>query len=392
MWNRNGHAGVQTDVRIVRLAACLAVALGMQAQVEVVRPEFKAYQIAPDGGWLWPGEMATIYGKDLGPEELCVRAAGPFHPEGGNTSEELEEVARILPIQLCGVRVLIDEEPAPLIYVYRSQINFVVPASRSRGEKVMLRVVRTGVSSIPVSLKYGPDRMSLVQQQATYTGMPVWVRLYNVSEGKQPVELPLGLSLIWSSEKCPHIEVKYQGAPLPELKMENPPRSIRFSGNICSSPPVPDRQSLAGRIPLHLRYRMDRPGTYFARYVPGSGMFGMKVKTAETQWTPVAVKPGTTEQRRKWLHEQAASAPKDRETLLYDFLPSIFGYGDAPTLQIALPYLYDRDASVSAATASYLRDYYPTAALTEALHGIEQRRGANGTVDQLLRDIGAKPL
>ena len=389
-WNRPRHAGVQLDVRILRSAVWLAVALGVQAQDGVVRPEFTAYQIGPTRGWLWPGRMFTIYGKNLGPEQSCVRNAGPFLPDGPNTPEQLAEVERVLPIQLCGVRVLLDEEPVPLIYVSVGQINFVVPGSRQFGEKVVIRVVRTGASSIPVSLKFGPDRMWLSQEQATYTGMPVWVRLYNVADGRRPVEIPFGISL-WTNAMCPHIEVKFNDAPLPELTIKSPPRQIAYSGNPCPSPQVPDRQTLAGRIPLHLRYRMDRPGTYFARYVPGSGFFGTKPTTAETQWTTVEVKPGTEEQRRKWLLAQAAAAPTDREGLLYDFLPSIFGYGDSVTLPIALKYLYHPDESVSATTTGYLRDYYAASELIPALHRIEQQRGANRNVDRLLRDLGEKP-
>ena len=363
----------------------------MQAQDGVVRPEFTARQIAPTGGWLWPGRMFTIYGKNLGPEQSCVRNAGPFLPDGPNTPEQLAEVERVLPIQLCGVRVLLDDEPAPLIYVSVGQINFVVPGSRQFGEKAIIRVVRTGASSIPVSLKFGPDRMSLYQEEAAYAGMPVWVRLYNVSDGRRPVELPFGIPLMWPSAKCPHIEVKFNDAPLPELTIKIPPRQLAYSGPACPSPQVPDRQTLAGRIPLHLRYRMDRPGTYFARYEPGSGFSGTKPTTAETQWTTVEVKPGTAEQRRKWLLAQAASAPTDREGLLYDFLPSIFGYGDSAALDIALRYLYHPDEWVSAATAGYLRDYYAASELIPALHRIEQQRGTNRNVDRLLSDLGEKP-
>jgi hypothetical protein len=156
--------------------------------------------------------------------------------------------------------------------------------------------------------------------------MPVWVRLYRLAESKIPVELPFGIPLFWSAE-CPHIEVKLNGILLPELKPMNPRRRIAYSGPPCPSPLVPDRQSLAGRIPLHLRYRMESPGVYFARYVPGSGLPGSTPTTAATDWTPIELKAGTPEQRQKWLAETTKSMPVDRETIVYDFFPSIFGYG-----------------------------------------------------------------
>jgi len=333
--------------------------------------------------------MFSIYGKDLGPALPCVRNAGPFSPDGPNSPEQLANVERTLPVDLCGVQVLIDEEPAPLIYVHQSQINFVVRGSRSFGNRVMLRVVHDGVSSIPIAVKCGPERMWLYQEQPAYTGMPVWLRLYLLSESRTPVELPFRVGVLWSTE-CPHIEVKYNGVLLPVLQPENPPRVIKYSGPPCPAPPVPDRQSLAGRIPLHLRYRMDRPGTYFARYVPGSAFPGFGPTTAGTQWTPVELKAGSNEQRRKWLIEKRRSAPTDPEGLLYDFLPSVFGYGDSEALQIGLEYLYNPDASVGSSTAGYLRDYYSASALIPTLEKVERQRGKSKIVERLLGDIGAK--
>ena len=264
-WER----GVQLVMWSSATVACLIVALAVSAQVTPVRPQFTANQVGPTVGWLWPGRMFSIYGKNLGPVDSCVRNAGRFSPDGPNSSEEMEQVERALPAGLCGVEVLINEEPVPLIYVQADQINFVVPGSRAFGSKVVLQVVHAGVRSIPVSLKFGPDQMWLYQERVTSTGLPVWVRLYNVSEGKLPAEIPFAVFMFGGSATCPHIEVQYNGMPVPELRMKNPFQRIRYSGPVCPSPQVPDRQSLAGRIPLHLRFRMDQAGIYLARYVSG---------------------------------------------------------------------------------------------------------------------------
>jgi hypothetical protein len=375
-----------------RTLASVAIPLILQAQNAVPRPEFTAYQIGPTRGWLWPGQMFSIYGKNLGPAESCVRDAGDFRPEGHNPPEKLAQVERVLPTQLCGVQLLIDEEPVPLIYVHEKQINFVVPGSRPFRDRVVLRVVSGGVTSLPISVKFGPEHMWLYQEQAASTGMPVWVRLYNVSEGKRPVELPFGIAVLFPSSQCPHIEVKFDGVLLPENQMKNPPRGIVYSGRPCPGPPVPDRQSLAGRIPLHLRYRMDRAGTYFARYVPGRDVLGANPTTGETDWIPVVVNPGTEEQRRRWLFAQAKAAPTDHEQLLYDFLPSIFGYGDSETLTIALSYLYSGDESIKGATAGYLRSYYAASELIPALRQVERKRGKSRVLEQLLNDIGGNNM
>ncbi len=394
--NRPLSTGVEYNVRMFWPVKWLGIALAIQphAHGSVVRPEFSAYQIGPasggGGGWLWPGQVFSIYGKNLGPEQSCVRDAGSYRAQAPNSPEEYARVQQILPRELCSVEVLIDEEAVPLIYVHERQINFLVPRSGLAGNKVTLRVVHDRVSSIPVWLKFGADRIGISQMEPAYTGMPVWVRLYNVS-ANHPVELMFGLPRIWRSAECPHLEVMYNGSPLPELKAKNPLRQIVYSGPPCPSLPPPDRQSLAGRIPLHLRYRFDRPGSYLVRYVPGPDFFKREPTISESEWTPIAVKAGSEEQRRKWLRAQAAAAPCDHEGLIYDFLPSIFGYSDTAALRIALKYLYHRDAWVAGAAAGYLRDYYAASELVPALREIEKQIGANRNVDGLLRDLGVKP-
>ena len=335
--------------------------------------------------------MFTIYGKYLGPENSCVRNAGPFRPDGPNSAEELAEVERTLPLSLCSVQVLLDEEPVPLIYAHEKQINFVVPNSRNFGYQVMIRVTRGGLSSIPVALKFGPDRMLLYQDQPTFTGMPVWVRLYRLAESKIPVELGFGIPLFRSAE-CPHIEVQFNSKPLTERTPRNTRRiNGHFTGPTCPAPPVPDRQSLAGRIPLHLRYGMDHPGTYFARYVPGSAFGRSSPNTAPTDWIPIELKAGTSEQRQQWLMDKMKSAPTDRESIMYDLLPSIFGYGDAAALNTGLKFLYNQDPDVANAAAGYLRDYYSASQLIPALQRLQQQRGTNPILTQLLKDLDAKP-
>jgi hypothetical protein len=347
----------------------LLVALWMQARPGVPRPQFAASQIGlasgGSGGWLWPGDTHSIYGKNLGPGQSCTRDA-----------------EKPLPTELCGVRVLIDEEPVPLIYVHERQINFVAPRSGSSGGKVTLRVVHGGFSSVPVSLKFGPDRIGISQPEVAYTGMPVWVRVLNVSDTNRPVELALTLRRIWLVN-CPHIEVMFKDVPLPELKTKNMPRRIAYSGPPCRSPLTPDRRSLVGRVPLHLQYRFDRPGIYMVRYVPPEKLFGHRSTASASQWTPIQVKAGTGEQRRKWIQARAAAAPCDPETLVYDFLPSIFGFGDTAALTIALKYLYHPDATVSGVTAAYLRDYYTASELLPALDRILRQKGANPRVSEL---------
>ena len=91
------------------------------------------------------------------------------------------------------------------------------------------------------------------------------------------------------------------------------------------------------------------------------------------------------------MRDQTGNAPLDREGLVYDFLPSISGYGDPVVLGILLKYLYHRDAWVSSAASEYLRDYYSAGELVRALEQIVKRRGMNKNVEQLLRDLRGEP-
>jgi len=378
-------------MRLLCAVAWLAWAIGLPGQAPAVRPEFSPHQVgAASGygnGWLWPEQVYSIYGKNLGPEEPCVRDANGFRPQGPNSAEAYEALWESLPRELCGVSVVIDEEPVPLIYVQARQVNFLTPRGRPTQNKVSLRLIYRGVSGIPVWLKFGPDRVGVWQQVEAFAGMPVWVRVASLTEPGRPIELMFGIGWIGPEKLCPHLEVEYNGVPLPERQSQNPPRQFVYSGPPCPAPQTPDRQSLAGRIPLHLRYAFDQPGFYRVRYVPGAAE--LRDTTAASEWSVIQVKAATAEQRTRWLRERAAAAPTDREGLIYDFLPSIFGYGDAATLRIGLEYLYHRDPTVAGTAAQYLRNYHPRAALLVGLQEIVQRRGRNAVVDGLLKDLGA---
>ena len=112
-----------------------------------------------------------------------------------------------------------------------------------------------------------------------------------------------------------------------------------------------------------------------------------KRQNCRNRLAPNRTKPGTKEQRRKWLLAQSRAAPSDREQLLYEFLPSIFGYGDPEALILALDYLYSKDISLGSATAGYLRSYYSASELIPVLRRAQQTRGKNHSLEQLLDDI-----
>ena len=102
------------------------------------------------GGAVVPGEMASIFGAALGPP---VGVTAVLDPATGR-----------LPTEVAGVRVLFDDQPAPLFYVSSTQINVLVPFEVADESDVALRVefedTGAGVLDIPV-IPVGPALFTL---------------------------------------------------------------------------------------------------------------------------------------------------------------------------------------------------------------------------------------
>lgn len=89
------------------------------------------------GGAVAPGEIVVIYGAGIGPPEL----RGLELDDDGRVSRELG-----------GVRVRFDGIPAPLIYVWKTQVSAVVPYGIHGHDETRLAVEYEGVASNTVTL------------------------------------------------------------------------------------------------------------------------------------------------------------------------------------------------------------------------------------------------
>lgn len=89
------------------------------------------------GGAVAPGEIVVIYGVDIGPPDLM----GLHVDEDGRVARELG-----------GVRVLFDDIPAPLIYVWENQVSAVVPYGIQDRAETRLRIEVDSESSNTVTL------------------------------------------------------------------------------------------------------------------------------------------------------------------------------------------------------------------------------------------------
>jgi len=87
------------------------------------------------GNGVAPGEMVALFGSSMGPDSLV---GSQVDADGGR------------PTELAGVRVLFDETPAPLVYVYSSFMAAIVPNSTSGRSASAVQVEYLGSRSLPV--------------------------------------------------------------------------------------------------------------------------------------------------------------------------------------------------------------------------------------------------
>lgn len=84
-----------------------------------------------------PGMIAVVAGSNIGPDTL--------------TTAQLDANGRVAST-LAETQVLVNERPAPLVYVSRAQTSFIVPYATAAGANAQVVVVYKGVRSTPFSV------------------------------------------------------------------------------------------------------------------------------------------------------------------------------------------------------------------------------------------------
>jgi hypothetical protein len=381
--------------------SALASSLGAQPQFDqssvVVLPDADRVLLAAQRvKTLWPGAMVAIHGSGLGPETVCE--AQPV-AEGVESSypgidRRFRSRRQVYPKELCGVRVMVGDTAAGLAYVRREQVNFQVPPDMPFTITAPVRVIYEGISSDPVLLQFGSNTVTLSQDGPAYTGMPVWVRA-QTDGARSPVGYPFSVNPL--GHPCIEVEVRKDGALLPPILPKSrmkPASRVRLNGNICGGFPwIPELRYGVGRVPLHLFYHFDVPGTYEVRYWQSAGRVSGNPEGERegSSWTEVKVVAAVAEQRRNWLRETPASTSRQRAELLSDILPSLMGYDDRETLPILVRYLYSQDELVRSYTMWGLADYFNRQRLLAVLNDAVRREGKNHEVDLLLNGFEVSP-
>ncbi len=110
---------------------------------------------ALQGGAVAPGEVVTIFGSNLGPDE----ALGPLVSPSG-----------FLSTALANTQVVFDDNPAPLLYASSGQLNAVVPFSVAGRDHTEVVITNSGQVSMALGLAVTDSAPALFTMDSTGQG------------------------------------------------------------------------------------------------------------------------------------------------------------------------------------------------------------------------------
>lgn len=169
---------------------------------------------------------------------------------------------------------------------------------------------------------------------------------------------------------CNRLEVKRNGVLLT-------PRSFSmtsYEGIACGS--SAPNGSPENRLPLHVLYPIDEPGTYSVRWTA----MGRSEAPPESQWLTFTDLQPTAAQHETWLKNLLATKPETDGQLAGDILPSLLAAAPDPrALSTFIKYLYAGNGVVSGIADSAL-EAFPQ---SEVLRAIVESLQKNGPSNQL---------
>ena len=110
---------------------------------------------ALQGGAVAPGEVVTIFGSNLGPDQ----ALGPVVSPSG-----------FLSTALANAQVFFDDSPAPLLYASSGQLNAVVPFAVAGRDHTKVMIANSGQTSLAVDLAVTNSAPALFTMDSTGQG------------------------------------------------------------------------------------------------------------------------------------------------------------------------------------------------------------------------------
>jgi hypothetical protein len=182
--------------------------------------------------------------------------------------------------------------------------------------------------------------------EPVYAGLPVWIQadLPEMLTAHYPYDSDPG----WFGQN--KIELKREGTILTPLTFPTPPSGGGVFGGWIAPPGSP-----TNRLPLHLKYLLDTPGTYSVRWtvvrreISSETRQFVETMLAQSEWITFELRPSTPKQRASSLRNQLARARIDPGVVAGDILPSIMSQApNREVLRAVIGELYsDSDAVIA---------------------------------------------
>lgn len=350
----------------------LFAALAASLSAQTTAPSFTRESVLPVWGKhaqsLMPHDLVAIYGHHLAPADGCS------HPPPANREG--------YPTEMCGTVVTVGGIPAGLLAVLETQINLEVPAGvPTSGEAAIVVTVR-GVAGPPVMVPFGERKVILSVAGPVYVHMPVWIVLErpHLNDVHYPYALNPG------SFGGGRFEVRHNDIVLKPFEIHQSGGQMSVNGLLNGS--IAPADSPRGRLPLHLQYRFDVPGTYEIRFIgtrmepePGRGI--RQVQVDESDWTEIELLPYSDAQRRNWIQEQISKMPSSPGLLVGDAIPGLLAIPDELALRAILPELYHSDDLVRRYVAASLT-MFDEALLRKELTPLVREKGPTEEIARIL--------
>jgi len=240
---------------------------------------------------------------------------------------------------LCGTAVTVDGVPATLLYVQEKQINLRVPFNVPTEGLLPFVVTTEGRAGNAVSAQFGPYRATIAVQGIASVDMPLWIEVRLPDRLSRSLRYPI---TIRPADLGGHyFEVRRNGVLIPPTARRHTfpvalngigsPGSVGM-GSVVGLPHEPRNRA---RLPLHLLYRFDKPGTYEVRYLGYDFSYPReKHALVRSSWIQIHVGSTPPRTRQEWLDAMGRAAPDDPVEWLSDYLPSLLAVPDATVLPL----------------------------------------------------------
>jgi hypothetical protein len=212
--------------------------------------------------------------------------------------------------------------------------------------------------------------------QPVYTNLPVWIK----ADLSYPLEAHYPCTDNPGDFGPNQLEVKREGQVLlPRSTFQG----VGSVGEGIVDGWVAPASAPTNRLPLHLRYTINEPGTYSVRWTKVQHTLKdgrpTQVVVARSDWLAFEVGPSTAEQREAWLQKQLSTVPKDPGQLAGDFLPSLLAAAPDPrALHLVLEQLYSTEQLISNYARLSLHLFRDNDIRTQAVELLHQRGPSDG--------------